>query len=167
MKKFNFSKYCPLGYNFESEKNTYLTVLICSVVYSLLFFVRYLDGYGNLYSYRNGKRYLVPGRMMPEFHTLTNGIFYGFFIIFFILVAFIFLRYAYHYQGTKSIYTMKRLPEKNDLHIRCIVLPIAAILISIIIIFIILLLDLAFYMIFTPKQCLYPFSWQSFWRALI
>ena len=167
MKKFDLERYCPLGYNFSSEKNVFLSLATVSIIYSLLFYIRYFDFRSRLYTYRSGKRVLIEGRMMEEFHNLTDGIFYGFFVVIFVCLCFIILRYAYHYQGTKSIYTMRRLPKKSELHIRCIVLPLMLIFSLILVMLLVLLLDLAVYFIFTPKQCLYPFSIKSFWRALI
>lgn len=167
MKKFEYSRFCPPGYDYKYEKTVLFCASIFSICWSLVFYVRYFIGLRELYSYRGGKRELIKGRMMPQFYELAGGAFIGFSAVFFVLLCFIVLRYAYYYRGSKSIYTMKRLPQKYELSVSCLVLPIIFMLLCVLVIFAVLLFDLAFYLIFTPKQCLYPFSLDSLWRALI
>lgn len=168
MKKFDVERFSPLGYNFETEKNTFLTLSTCSLVYSvIIFFLRFFDSYNRLYTHRNGKRVLLEGRMMEHFYDLTHGVFYGFFVVMFVSLCFIILRYSFHWQGTKSIYTMKRLPKKSELSKRCVILPLVLVFILILFILLLAAFYLAVYFIFTPKQCLYPFGMENFWRAFI
>ena len=72
--------------------------------------------------------------------------------------------YAYHRQGSKSIYLMRRLPSKLELHRRCLTLPIAGILIALLTAFLLLLIYYAVYMNVTPAECLMPGQWQKLWR---
>ena len=64
--------------------------------------------------------------------------------------------YNYHYQGSKSIYMMKRLPKKSELWRRCLVLPVTLALTSEAAAMILRLLFFAYYMIRTPVVFLAP-----------
>ena len=81
-----------------------------------------------------------------------------------LVLGFIVYHYLYYRQGSKSIYLMKRLPSKHELHKRAIALPMLAILGCLVAALIVMLLYFAIYMLATPKQCLLPNQWQKLWR---
>ena len=62
--------------------------------------------------------------------------------------------YFYHYQDSRSIYTMKRLPDRWELWRRCLTLPFWTVIISGVLV---LLLTGVYYLIYlkcTPAGCL-------------
>jgi uncharacterized membrane protein YqhA len=91
----------------------------------------------------------------------------GFLILALCMLALIVYHYAYHYQGSKSIYLMKRLPNRWEMHRRCITLPLLAALICLIAAIAFLLIYFGIYMVFTPKECLTLGQWQKIWSVLL
>ena len=94
---------------------------------------------------------------MPHFYQLLDAgmdCSDGFCVLFVVLVAMIIYHYCTYYQGSKSIYLMKRLPDKWELYKRCVHLPMIAMIVEIITIVGVMSLYYGIYLIFTPQQCL-------------
>ncbi len=149
-------KYAPVGVNLAREVMGYIMAVTFSVFYSFLFLGRYLEARSDLYEWANGERVLQNGAIMPRFEELADGCFNVFVIALIGMAAVIIYHYLYHYQGTKSIYLMRRLENKWELHRRCITLPIAAMLITAVIAVVLYFVYQGIYLVFTPQQCL-PF----------
>lgn len=62
--------------------------------------------------------------------------------------------YTYHYQGSKMMYLMKRLPDKWEVHRRCWTLPLAGTALLCVWMLVLRMLYFAIYMVCTPSQCL-------------
>ena len=125
-----WNDHVPLGMDGQKRKEQMTWLLICGIVYSLVFVLRYSSARSGLWGYQNGKHQRIPGRMMLEFGELMDGVFLPMAIIAvgFVIVAALF--YLYHYQGCRSIYTMRRLPNKRELWRRCLTLPVAFLVLS-------------------------------------
>ncbi len=163
-----FKRYIPVGIKPETEKFIVIASFVLSVCRALLFYLNYSHSYNYLFDVRNGQKVLNEAKMMPYFCTITVGCFDGFIISLFIFTFMIILHYGYHYKDSKSIYTMKRLPQKNELHIRCLALPLICITLSVVLSFSLLLLFYHHYMTMTPPECLQPENqWKMFWLNLI
>ena len=65
-----------------------------------------------------------------------------------------------------SIYLMRRLPDRWELHRRCLVFPFAGLVLCVAAAFLTVVLCYACYMIATPEICLTPGQWQKYWRFL-
>lgn len=164
MKKLTLERYAPAGIKLETERNFFIGGMIVAAVYSFSFLMYYGMYKGGLYHQVRGENVLIPGKMMVDFAILMENALNGFFLLSFCLVLLAIYHYAYHYQGSKSIYLMRRLPDGKELHRRCLTLPIAGIVIALLTAFIFLLIYYAVYMLVTPEQCLTPGQWQKLWR---
>ena len=164
MKKPDFSRYAPLGMNLTAFKNLLIWGGIASVFWSFSFITNLTDNLSKLYRTVHDKKVLRDGAIMPDFAELMEFVLIGFLVITVIMLVFIAYNYAYHRQGSKSIYLMRRLPNSWELHKRCITLPIAAVFICIIAAFIMLCIYYWIYMAVTPEECLTPGQWQKIWR---
>ena len=124
MKKIDWSRLVPLGIDGRKVKNGMMLALGLSAVFSLRFIADYSFASNNLYAMGGTDRVLMPGAQMIWFSDLLNGVFFlfGLTALCMPIVALIF--YLYHYQGSKSIYTMRRLPNKKELLRRCLFLPV-------------------------------------------
>ncbi len=162
-----FKKIIPIGVKPQTEMYIVTASFLLSVCRALLFYLNYNYWYNSLFEFRNGQKILIAGKAMAYFHTVADRCFDGFIISFFIFLFLIFFHYGYHYKDSKSIYTMKRLPDKNELHIRCLTLPVICILVSIALSFLLLLLFYHHYITVTPPECLPPDQWKMFWTHLI
>ena len=102
---------------------------------------------------------------MPDFVEIFDRSYWGFLVVILIALATIGMHYIYHYQESKSIYTMRRLPSRWELHRRCLTLPVVAIVVYLIMAFAILLILYTAYMKITPDVCLTPGQWQKIWSV--
>ena len=71
-----------------------------------------------------------------------------------IVVCVLLFDYLYYYQGSKSIYLMRRLPNRWEMHRRSITLPFAAFVIAVMTEIALWLLYYGIYLVCTPAQCL-------------
>lgn len=167
MKKPDLTRWTPPGLNLKSEKQFFTAGMVFAVIYAVLFFGRYENALSRLYRYEFGRRVLLPGAVMPDFITLLDRYWAGFAVLAVCMLALMVYHYVYHWQGSKSIYLMRRLPNRGELHRRCLVLPLLAILLCILAAIILLLLFYGVYMAFTPNECLMPHQWQKLWSVIL
>jgi len=165
--KLDLSHHAPLGINLQREQRFFTTGIICSIFYSLIFLPRYQQAHSMLYHWKGDKCVLIPGAIIEDFGVLLENALVGFLILALCMLALIVYHYAYHYQGSKSIYLMKRLPNRWEMHRRCITLPLLAALICLIAAIAFLLIYFGIYMVFTPKECLTLGQWQKIWSVLL
>ena len=161
------TKNAPPGANILIHTNWYIAGLSFSLLWSLGFLFRYADKYQQLFVHTETGRTLRSQAMMPEFEELLGGCMGGFYVVFLLLLTSIFLYYASFYQGSRSIYLMKRLPNRGELHRRCILLPALGMAAALAVRIIVLLLYFAVYMLVTPDRCLPPDPWQKLWSVLL
>ena len=104
---------------------------------------------------------------MPDFVTLLGHYLIGFLLVALCMLAIVAYHYLYHRQGSKSIYTMRRLPDGMVLHRRCWTLPVLMALASLLAAFVLLMIYYAIYMFVTPDACLTPGQWQKLWSVIL
>lgn len=88
---------------------------------------------------------------MPSFGEMIENRYYLFIMIALFMAALAIYNYKYHFQSSKSIYLMRRLPDKGDLARRCLTLPLLGILTCIILAVIVTGLCYWVYMTNTPE----------------
>ncbi len=160
-------KIIPVGIKAETEIWIFLSALALGICRALLFFQAYMREYNRLFDIEFGERILQPSRTMADFYEITDGVFDGFITAIFGFICLILIHYGYHYKDSKSIYTMKRLSDKHELHIRCFTLPLIGIAVSILMTASLLLLFYHYYMTKTPAECLSPDQWERIWTAIL
>lgn len=148
-------RFSPPGMDLWQEKTVFLWGLILSAFYSVFhFFAEYISAYNELFI-RQGKKYILDTTAeMRSFGSLTGYSFIGFAAVIVIMAGFVIYHYAYYRQGSMSIYLMKRLPEKREIHIRALTLPLAAAAVCFLTACLLLGIFFAVYMLVTPKACL-------------
>ena len=115
----------PPGYEYERERNLAVLLLGIAAALSLQYFVRLKDAYGMLYYVDRAQRRTVrPGAVAIAFWQLAHP--YGsLFLPYFLFLAFLAVyHYTYYYRETKSIYLMRRLPERGVLVKSCMQAPL-------------------------------------------
>ena len=165
MKLPDMKRYAPLGFPLETERNLYLVGLICSVLYSMLFFVRYIAERDILLAAAEDG-WSDGTKVMPDFAELISGCFNGFFILGTAMLVFILYHYAYHHQGSRPIYLMRRLPRRTELHRRCLTIPLLAALGCMCAVLLLCFIYFGVYMLFTPHIYLAPDQWGKLWRIM-
>lgn len=153
-------KYSPPGISLKAEKNFFIVGFIISFFYSFEFFAEFISERNQLFYYVGKNRVLNTQAVMPSFRSVLGNSLTGFIILGICMLGFIIYHYLYYRQGSMSIYLMKRLPKKSEMHLRAITLPVIAFLICLITALIVMLIYLAVYFIFTPKPCLAEGQWR-------
>lgn len=153
--KKTIEKQLPPGVDSNTEIKAIAFGLLAAVVYSLSFIYKYIDARNKLFVYRYGTvKTIMEGAVMPRFTELLNDTMDGFLMFFGVMLVMIGMHYMTYYKDSKSIYLMKRLPDKWEMYRRCVVVPLVAIFIQIITGAACLLLYYGIYLFFTPAQCL-------------
>lgn len=167
MKQLDLQRLVPPGVNARQELTWMLVGWALSFVYSLGFAMRLAQELSALYRVTGGKRVLRIDAVMPDFAGLLGSHLYGFLLVALCMLAIVAYHYLYHRQGSKSIYTMRRLPDGMELHRRCWTLPVLMALASLLAAFVLLMIYYAIYMFVTPESCLTPGQWQKLWSVIL
>ena len=162
--RWHTENYFPPGFPWKPWRNLIISVYPASVLFSsACYFTRLKGCYDSLFNELSKGRELLPGAVMSLFGNLLEGCSFGFIVLIVCMLALTIANYRYHYQGSKSIYLMRRLPKKYEMAKRCLLLPVAVIFVSLATICLLLVIYYQIYLFVTPEQCLLPDQWQIFW----
>lgn len=103
---------------------------------------------------------------MVDFCVVLGGALIPFFLLALCELAFLLYFYLTFFQGSKSIYLMRRLPRR-ELARRCLALPVSAAASTLLAAFAMLLICYAIYMVKVPDESLTPHQWQKLWRSIL
>ena len=159
-------RYSPPGYDSRIEVRFYIIGNIIAFTVSLLFFASYASERIKLYDYdRVLKKYVLnETKTMADFTEVLNGYLLGFVFLAVIMLTFTVFRYSYYRQGSRSIYLMKRLPRKNEIHKRALPSPITAFCSCLIYALVLRILYFVLYVILTPNKCMPAGLGEQLWR---
>lgn len=157
----------PAGLNYRQELQWLAYGGVASLIYSLGFLIRYSHHYQSLFQQVGASRLLDTSAVMPDFVEILGSGLIGFLVLTLCMAALLINHYAYHYQGSKSIYLMQRLPSRWELHRRCITLPLLAVIVCLCVALLLLLVYFAIYLAVTPPACLAPQQWPRIWNAIL
>ena len=126
MKKPDLAPYLPLGVPAAAVVGYLRLALGLALLVSFRFLFALASAIQELYyTDLTGRRLLEPGAVMPAFSQLLPGVFWGFWAVAALMPAAALGLYLSHYQGGRSIYTMRRLPNRGELWRRCLAVPAA------------------------------------------
>ncbi len=164
--KLDPGRFVPLGMEAGQEKRWLIWGFSCSSGFSFLYFIfRCFRARQDLFITRvDGKRELLEGAVMQDFREVLGIAFAGFAALALAMLGLAAFHYIYHRIGSRSIYLMRRLPDRFELHRRCLALPAAGIVLCAIACFLLLCIYYWIYIAMTPEQCLAPGQWQALWR---
>ena len=165
MSRIDWARWAPPGYDFRRERRLGLIGVGFASAFALLAFLpRFQDAVARLYWRSGPERALIPGAVMAEFSPLFRGCLLGLALVALCLPLAVIHRYRYHSQGSRSIYLMRRLPNRWELHRRCLALPLAALAICPVLALALRLICFGIYLALTPDGCLPAGGWALFWR---
>ena len=75
-------------------------------------------------------------------------------MVYIVMAAVAVMFYFYHYEGSRSIYTMKRLPNPWELWRRCLAVPLCTIVLCAVLALLLLGIYYLVYLHCTPAGCL-------------
>lgn len=158
-------KLLPVGYNVKKVKTALIWGYITTAAFSaIVYFSNLIENFNDLYFYDEaGNRLLKTGVKMTSFELLRERAFDLFLIFIFMLLVFSIYNFIYHYIGSKSIYTMRRLPQKFEFIKRCVTIPVIFIILSIASVFVLNFIYFGIYMLVVPEECLLS-SAKMMWR---
>lgn len=173
MKLDKFERLAPPGIDYEKEIRMYITWLTVAVLYSLPVLLRYKSRYGELFyvnirhleSYNgNPAKYLFPDAEMAPLNEVLGTHMLGFAVVAIAMIGVAVYHYIYHRQGSKSIYLMKRLPDRMVYHRRCLSLPLLGIAVAIGVGLLFFGIYAAIYFFVTPEEALAAGQLSNIWR---
>lgn len=153
-------KHFPPGMNIESEKLFFGLGMCGSFFYSWTFIWRYVEARTQLFGLSSGETVKLILGTMDEFLVLLGDALIGFLFVAIGMILCSIFHYAYFWQGSKSIYLMKRLPDKMEIHKRVWTIPLVAVVLCCVAVFLLLVLYYGLYIWATPKQCLPSNQWR-------
>ena len=92
--KADFLNFSPPGLNLKTERQFFITGMVCATLYSFGFWGRYFHARGNLYGYDGNVRVLLPEAVMPDFSLLLDHAFAGFAVLALCMLGFVVYHYA-------------------------------------------------------------------------
>lgn len=165
--RFDLSRYLPMGLDWKKETAHFGYWLAGGAIWALMFFtLQFVPRLNDLWRWEDGKRVLIPGSVMPDFYLLMNYVNVFYFMIGCSMAFVVWRYYQHHSQGSMSIYLMRRLPDRWELHRRCLVFPFIGVVLCLLAAFVTVVLFYAWYMLVVPNECLTPGQWQKYWRFL-
>ena len=158
------SNYAPPGINLKLLKIFVVIGLVAAVIFSFSFVTEY-SGWKR--SVNNLTEYdIVPVPYRADCAELMDGCFSLLPVGAAGALAFSVYNYIYLYQGSKSIYTLKRLPKKGELFKRIVALPVASAVLFILTGTLLMFIYYGAYMLFTPEGWRNPSQLQIIWESL-
>lgn len=130
MKIFDPKRHLPAGWEWEGLKSYLGWAHGLSCISIFVFLSRYFDARAWLYDHQEGPdgrwvQVLIPGRIIAPFSELMEGLpMLGAWCFLILMGIQVWRYYSYHTQGAMSIYTMRRLPDRWELHRRCWMQPV-------------------------------------------
>lgn len=149
-------KYYPPGYEYQWELAVTAGLTLIAVCISMYFFIRLGKAFIGLSYYDpvSAARLLRPDAAIEPFHIITGGIWQIFWLPALSQGAIAVSHYCYYYRDTRSIYLMRRLPERGLLIRSCLVAPLLCLGMLVLVMAVLWLLYLGCYFLAVPAQCL-------------
>lgn len=166
MKRGQFEQdYIPPGFPFSTEQTYFTAGMLCAVLYSLRFVLDYWNARCALFreDRLTGEWVLEEGARIAPFSEILGSALTGFLILACSMLFFAVLHYQSHFHGSRSIYLMRRLPDRWELHRRCLAGPALGILLCTAAAGVFLLLYWTVYRVATPQECLMPLGGEMVW----
>lgn len=156
MMRIDLSRYAPPGTNIEKEiKNLCVGLAAATCCAVLVYGVRLRTAYDNLFDQIGRDRVLRTGAIMLPFDAILLYALWLFYLVaLYSLASAVLHHITYYTGGSKSIYLMRRLPQRWELLRRDITLPLLGASISLLSALLLKLLFWGLYYWITPTQCL-------------
>lgn len=153
----------PPGIRAAAEIKWIAAGLSLSFLYSLKFVFHFLSHRSDLlWMVENVPPLQMPEVSMPGFFALLDHGLAGFAAVAVCMAGLALYHWFYHYQGSKSIYLMRRLPQRWELLRRCAALPALGAAACLFTALLLLALYCAIYLLFTPDGYLPLQPWHYY-----
>lgn len=145
----------PPGYSYRWELALTAGLTLIAVCISMHFLVRLDEAVSGLYYYDiTAVRRLRPDAVMEPFHRIVQGSWRAFLLPALSQAAVTVSHYCYYYRDTRSIYLMRRLPQKGLVSRSCLAAPLLCLGLLALVMAVLWLFYLGCYFLAVPAQCL-------------
>ncbi|WP_276951718.1 hypothetical protein [Acetatifactor muris] len=152
-------KFFPPGYPYEEERKMTLFLLGLGSALSLRFFGSLHNASESLYYVdRIRGRTVRPGALAESFLELAWGYAGMFLPLYLFLGGMMLYHYFYYYRDCRSIYLMRRLPERGELWKSCVRAPLLGMAAGAVVMAALFLLYYGSYRLLIPAECM-PRLW--------
>lgn len=149
------SRYLPPGADTKvTIRNVIIWLCFAAACNIFVFAYRYYHAWESLYLNQIYRWVLRPDAQMPDFSVLSQGSLLTYLTSLFLLVGMTIDNYRSFHAGSVSAYVMRRIPDAKELHMRCLTVPVCAALLMTALIILLLFIERAVYVAFTPARCL-------------
>ncbi len=155
----------PPGYDLRGEYGFFITVLILSCLYAQGFLIRYVNAYMDLLAQM--EMLGVDVYQIAPFSEVFGHAWNGYFFVMLCMLLYAIPHYLYYYRETKSIYLMRRLPDKWEYHRRALTVTLREMLLCLALALLTFFIDYLIYVWNTPAACLPNNILSSFFTAWI
>ncbi len=121
--KNKLQEYLPIGMDTRKMIKKVLVIYIVPIIYSMQYIIAFCNARIDQIKISKRMGGVVP---MEEFPQLVGNSFFVFPFAIIGMLAIIWPMYAYHFQGSKSIYIMKRIPDPKELRRRILTIPLVS-----------------------------------------
>ena len=167
-RKLDLSGYVPVGMDWERKKDNFEIWLMVAALFAMCsFMLQLVSALNVVYDYHGWSgRVLVSGAVMPDFYTTMDFVMLGYQAVGLYMLKAAYDNYGYHRQDSMSIYLMRRLPDRWELHRRCLGLPLMGVGLCVLAGLVTVVVCYGCYMVSAPQECLAPHQWEMYWRLL-
>ena len=139
---------------------------ICSVISMFRFMGRYGKALQSLKWVKLSKSITVinEGEIIQSFSWVMKGVMAPFVYLMAIILLLTIFHYLYYYHGSKSIYLMKRLPNRSEIHRRSLSLPLILVAACVVVIVLLTAACCGWYYLWVPDRCIAPGQLSHFLR---
>lgn len=144
----------PPGYEYEWERNGAVLLFGIGAALSLRFFGSLYRTVEALYEYTDRRRVLRADAVAVPFGQLVADHWALYVPLLLFLIAMMGYHYIYFYRGTRSIYLMRRLPERGVVAKCCTAGPLFGLGVAAVSLALLYLLYYGIYLLAVPGECL-------------
>lgn len=149
-------RFLPLGINLEKTNFFFAACIVIGIAEHFVFYGKYLMQLNTIKDSITGIT-IDPNAVMPYFWELQEHAYYGY-IVGILLTLFLqaYWNYEYYNKKTKSVYVMKRLPNRKEYPMTIWIAPIIQALAIVMIMVAQTVIDFGLYAFATPEIALHP-----------
>ncbi len=161
-KRLDPSRYVPAGMGLKEQKLIFGFFTAAAILWPIMSFVSRLSD--ALRDFSRG--YII---IMPYFYEILGNALMVIPIALAAMFAMAAMHYVYHWQGSRSIYLMRRLPSRWELHRRCLTLPALGIAFFLVLSAVELVIMYGVYLLAAPDGTVAPDQFEKLielWRVI-
>ncbi len=158
--------FLPPGMNVSGELGFFAAAMFAALCYAACFLFRLFDHIDQLYVWLDGQRTLNTEAVMTPFYQVFEHAWVSYLIVLMCMLGWGVYHYLYYRQESKSIYTMRRLPDDISFLRYTWTLTVCEAVICLLFALGCLGLSYGLYHWLTPEACLVGGQWTMFLENL-